>query len=663
MSKARRKILLLEPNYSNKFPPVGLMKLATYHKNRGDEVVFYKGDLNLFVIDRISDLCIKSLHDVEPQIDWRVRKDYIFEYIRHGRSAELEYLGTSFKECAQSSLIEAQLRNYREVYRKGIWEKHPEWDRVLVTTLFTFYWDITVETINFAKRLVKKDGKIQVGGVLATLQPRELEEATGIVPCRGLLDKPGMLDEGDPQIIDELPLDYSILDEIEYKYPMSNAFYAYTTRGCIRKCAFCAVSTLEPQYKEFIPLQKRLAVVRERYGDQKDLLLMDNNVLASERFADIIQDIIDCGFAKGAKYKSEDHLEIAIRNLKAGLNDRAYIRKSQELIQSFYNKLPRGSEESFSVYCAIEDFHLRSVMSSTKENILAAFERIAPIYRKRRMLSYRQRYVDFNQGVDARLFTQEKADLLGKICIRPLRIAFDNLATRPEYEAAIRMSVKAGINSFSNYILYNFKDRPVELYQRLRINVELCKELDVSIYSFPMKYHPLYGEYSHNRDYIGKHWNRKYIRAVQCILNSTKGKVGKGLSFFKKAFGSTEEEFAELLELPELFIIYRFFFEWMSDKHPVSVKSWREAWAACKRIDSDEEWARLMKVIHANSFHETVKEQFSRKEEHQLLDFYILNRCTVIDKNSQFYRLKCEYDANPTISPKRKRNVAEEEIM
>lgn len=45
MARPRKKlkILLIEPNYSNKYPPIGLMKLSTYHKMLGHEVVFCYG--------------------------------------------------------------------------------------------------------------------------------------------------------------------------------------------------------------------------------------------------------------------------------------------------------------------------------------------------------------------------------------------------------------------------------------------------------------------------------------------------------------------------------------------------------------------------------------------------------------------------------------------
>ena len=48
---------------------------------------------------------------------------------------------------------------------------------------------------------------------------------------------------------------------------------------------------------------------------------MDNNVLASKEFPQIIQDLIDCGFGKGAMFTPPNQLEIAIRNLKKGINE------------------------------------------------------------------------------------------------------------------------------------------------------------------------------------------------------------------------------------------------------------------------------------------------------------------------------------------------------
>lgn len=660
-TKKIKKVLLIEPNYSNKYPPIGLMKLSTYYKNLGGwEVTFFKGDLKMFVIERIADRCIEEFNYIDSTIDWFLKRDEFIEYIKTRKKEVIERL--AIERSDMELILLAKLDDWKNYYWKGTWKDNPEWDRVGVTTLFTFYWDITVETINFAKLLVKKKKDLMVGGVLASIQPKELEEATGIKPWVGILGKPGVLDKGDTQIIDNLPLDYSILDEIEYKYPMSNAFYGYMTRGCIRHCAFCAVPTLEDKYIPYIPLKDRLDAVREVYGDQKDLLLMDNNVLASENLKDIIDDIVASGFGKGAKFVQPDMLEISIRNLQNGVNDRAYIRKSQALIAEFYQKLkPMKGDESYEVYKVMARYHINKLATTKKENLIAAYEEIKDIYKRHQHPVPRARYVDFNQGVDARLFTEEIVELLSRIAIRPLRIAFDDIKTFPSYNKAIRMSAAAGLKDFSNYLLYNFVDKPLDLYQRLRTNVELCDELNVNIYSFPMKYHPIRKgkddaeDLSHNRDYIGKHWNRKYIRAIQAILNSTKGKVGKGITFFLEAFGNDETEYMELLEMPETFILYRFFFKWLDEKGSMGTDHWRQCWSHCMNTLAEDEKQLVLDIIHTNTFYKEELEAVTSADALKLLNFYTNYRKDIITPGTELYRLKQEYDENPTIQLRRKK--------
>lgn len=670
----KKRVLLIEPNYANKFPPVGLMKIATYYRNLGDwEVVFFKGDLRLFVIERIVDRLVDELNDSDTsEINWHIYKDVFTEYIRTRKAKVLEVL--PIEKSDVSIVLNNYISNAKDRYWKGIWEQEPEWDRVGVTTLFTFYWGITVDTINFAKKLVKNPKDLMVGGVLASIQPEEIEAATGIKPHIGIL-RPGDFDKDDTQNIDELELDYSILDEIDYRYPMANAYYRYTTRGCVRHCPFCAVPTLEPVYQSYIPLKERIDRINNEYGEQKDLLLMDNNVLASKEFPKIIQEIIDCGFAKGALFKQPNLLEIAIRNLKKGTNDRAYIRKSWRLIQEFYETLK--GDESYTVYCIREKYHIGKFLTSTKDNLIAAYDEIKELYAKHHKPGKgKLRFVDFNQGVDARLFTPEKVALLSKIAIRPLRIAFDDIKTETKYCEAVQMSVNAGLKDFSNYLLYNFEDYPDDLYKRLKVNVKLSDDLGVSIYSFPMKYHPIrktdnmIEDFSHNRDYIGKHWNRKYIRAIQAVLNSTKGKIGRGTSFFEKAFGKDIDEYHKLLEMPETMIIYRFFFEWLGkdegrqaamqilgddSMYESSTQAWWDTFQDCKENLPVNEWQEILEIIHKNEF-EYNTARFTKPQVRKLLAYYVNYRKAVVEEGTDLYKLKLEYDKNPLQKLKRHKN-------
>ena len=116
MTRTRKKlkVLLIEPNYSNKYPPIGLMKIATYHKMLGHEVVFYKGDLKQFIIDRIADRCIRDCSELCNTVSWVLYKDIIVDFIRTKRKeflAQLPIEGTGME-----ILLTAKFVEYKDFY-------------------------------------------------------------------------------------------------------------------------------------------------------------------------------------------------------------------------------------------------------------------------------------------------------------------------------------------------------------------------------------------------------------------------------------------------------------------------------------------------------------------------------------------------------------------
>ena len=577
---SKRKILLLEPNYKNKYPPMGLMKIATYYRCRRDDVRFYKGDLKEFAARLLFEEFFEGIDKENVSVDRVVYcfikkrgADKVVEYIKTGKHAPLEMIAEfsrSSSDCEEHSLrcLLNRISDFRNKYKN---EDYPKFDRVGVTTLFTFYWKETIDTILFAKKLCKPKGKIYVGGIASSLVPEHIEKETGIVPHVGLLSEPYTYDNDEKGnvVIDELPLDYSILEEIDYHYPAENAYFGYMTRGCINHCPFCAVPNLEPTYCNYISIKEKIQKVEECFGAKRDLLLMDNNVFASDCFNKIIDEIKDCGFAKGATYIPANEYDIAFRNLREGFklgdgksrkvfNDRAYIRKIIAIYDAITERLV--AEEKGEFYSRREDLGLLFYETASKESIAAFHEIVKPLYDKHFKQGVRVRFIDFNQGLDGRLVDAGKMQKISEIAIRPLRIAFDFWNLRQAYEDSVKTAAKHGINDLSNYLLYNFKDHPDELYERMRLNIELCETLEVTIYSFPMKYHPIDDPaYFRNRDYIGKpHWNRKFIRAIQAVLNSTHGKIGRGKTFFEAAFGKDIDEFHKILWMPEALIIQRY---------------------------------------------------------------------------------------------------------
>jgi len=242
------KVLLIEPDYKNKYPPMGLMKISTYHKNRGDYVIFYKGKFN-------------------------------------------------------SSTI---------------------WDRIYITTLFTFDFNKVVDTIEFYKSQVRSISDIYVGGILASLMSDKLKDKTLIDNIiSGRLTNSQIIGFDDNVNIDNLPLDYDILKDIKYQYPSGDNYFGYITRGCVNKCSFCAVPILEGNLDITNDIKGQISQIRDKYGDKRNLLLLDNNILGLEEkdLKKIVKDLNDLGFVKKPNY---------IKPLEIDLLVKSYYRHIQE---------------------------------------------------------------------------------------------------------------------------------------------------------------------------------------------------------------------------------------------------------------------------------------------------------------------------------------------
>ena len=392
-----RRVLLVEPAYRSKYPPLGLMKISAYHKLLGDKVVFVRG--------------------CDPSASARF------------------------------------------------------WDRIYIATMFSFDWKTTVRTIRYYKdNLFGSASKVIVGGISSSIMPHKIYEETGIFPIVGCLNRKGMLGDDNDLVVDALIPDYSILDQVPYRYAYANTYIGYATRGCIRKCPFCAVPTLEPEFIEYIDVKQWVNGIREQHGEKKDLMLLDNNVLASPALENIVRDLLDLGFETGAR------------------------------------------------------------------------------------IDGKARHVDFNQGLDARLLTKQKMRHLARLPIRPFRIAYDHPRMAAIFERAVRIAADMGVRTFFTYLLYNWRDKPTDLWDRIHHAVQLSDELGVHISSFPMKYIPVNAT---DRSHVGPNWNRRYLRSIQCILNVTKGVVSARHDFFHEAFGRNHEHYLEILAMPDQYIIER----------------------------------------------------------------------------------------------------------
>ncbi|GAF77702.1 unnamed protein product, partial [marine sediment metagenome] len=171
------------------------------------------------------------------------------------------------------------------------------WDRVYITTVFTFHFAQIVKTIKFYLEAVGGTvGKVYVGGPMASIMPEEIFEETGVYPVCGVVNSARQLGFEDDMNIDLLPPDYDLVDGA--RYAVNDTYYAYTTRGCTRSCRWCAVPRVEPGFCRYIDIKPIIRQLRRDHGDKPTLKLMDNNVLASPDLKRIVEDLLQLGFGK-----------------------------------------------------------------------------------------------------------------------------------------------------------------------------------------------------------------------------------------------------------------------------------------------------------------------------------------------------------------------------
>lgn len=175
---------------------------------------------------------------------------------------------------------------------------------------------------------------------------------------------------------------------------------------------------------------------------------------------------------------------------------------------------------------------------------------------------------------------QNESMALDHYYLEPYQDANDDDTFEKKYINAVRLAHRYKINVISNYILFNYKDKPEDLYKRLECNIKLNQDLGIKIFSFPMKYSPVERT---DRLFVGKYWNRKYLRAISAILHVTQGVVAAGTSFFYKAFGNDLEEYFEILAMPRDMIMYRFHYEETGD-----TECWKALYHALSPADKSE---------------------------------------------------------------------------
>jgi hypothetical protein len=317
-----RHVLLVEPSYYTQYPPLGLLKLSSYHKKLGDTT----------------------------------------ELVR----------GVTF------DILEAP-------------------DTIYVTSLFTWSWKPVWEAIHHYSKLFP-ESELWLGGLYASLMP-DHAALSGIDPKH--------IFRGTFHEAEDLLPDYSLVPHWNEKVGASIIF---ASRGCVRKCTFCAVPRMEGKLNSEKGSVKQLI-----WPSHKRVIFFDNNFFASRWWENVLDEI--------------------------------------------------------------EELKLN---------------------------------VDFNQGLDARLVSDEVAERISRLKVDPyIRFSYDYKNMGSSVKNAINALKSYGVNprNILVYALYNFTDTPQDLFERIK------NTLSWGAVSYPMRYQPT--NTLVKNAHVAPKWDKIRLEAVQ----------------------------------------------------------------------------------------------------------------------------------------------------
>jgi len=314
-------VLLVEPDYYTRYPPLGLLKLSAYHKSQGDAIEYVRG---------------------------------------------LQLVSTA--------------------------------DIIYVTSLFTWAWKPVWQAVGYYKKLFP-DAELWLGGLYASLLPEHAAQSGADRIYKGLFKD-----------AEDLMPDYSLV-------PKWNGSIIFSSRGCNRKCPFCAVPMLEGEINSVKYSIKHLV-----YPKHTRIIFWDNNILQSPGCNDVFNELKELGLK-----------------------------------------------------------------------------------------------VDFNQGLDAKLITEEVAERLARLKLDSgrgikVRLGYDLRSNGPFVKRAIERLNAVGIKGreIMLYTLYNYNDDPQDFFERVR------EVLNWGAICYPMRYEPLKGEYAFQKNtYISRHWTAEELEMIQ----------------------------------------------------------------------------------------------------------------------------------------------------